>query len=236
VPRAKRVVKIRFWTSVILEKRNVMTEQHSHRFVEEYEGLVGFGLDRETDEHTLTYYLQKFSDDELMALIRHRLTDEEMEELFNLLTRLMNQLSQEGTVVQEKEIVRLKDHQVTLAQDQKETRKKLEEIYAASGLKPPYVKEWKNDFPGNTGPEVLEVMVKDGALIKATEELYFHKSAIEGLEGRLVDFLKTHGEITTPQFKDLTGASRKYAIPLVEYFDRNQVTVRVGDSRVLRKK
>ena len=66
-----------------------MAEQHSHRFVEEYEGLVGFGLDRETDEHTLTYYLQKFSDDELMALIRSRLTEPEMEELFNLVARLM---------------------------------------------------------------------------------------------------------------------------------------------------
>ena len=68
-----------------------MAEQHSHRFVEEYEGLVGFGLDRETDEYTLTYYLQKFSDDELMALVRSRLTESEMEELFNLVTRLMKQ-------------------------------------------------------------------------------------------------------------------------------------------------
>ncbi|MBW1828689.1 MAG: cytoplasmic protein [Deltaproteobacteria bacterium] len=66
-----------------------MAEQHSHRFVEEYEGLVGFGLDRGTDEYTLTYYLQKFSDDELMALIRSRLTESEMEELFNLVARLM---------------------------------------------------------------------------------------------------------------------------------------------------
>jgi hypothetical protein len=68
-----------------------MAEQHSHRFVEEYEGLVGFGLDRETDEYTLTYYLQKFSDDELMALIRSKLTESEMEELFNLVARLMKQ-------------------------------------------------------------------------------------------------------------------------------------------------
>lgn len=68
-----------------------MTDQHNHRFVEEYDGLVGFGLDRETDEFTLTYYLQKFSDDELMALIRPRLTDSEMEELFNLIARLMKQ-------------------------------------------------------------------------------------------------------------------------------------------------
>jgi hypothetical protein len=68
-----------------------MADQHSHRFVEEYEGLVGYGLDRETDECTLTYYLQKFSDDELMALIRPRLTETDMEELFNLIARLMKQ-------------------------------------------------------------------------------------------------------------------------------------------------
>ena len=66
-----------------------MTDQHSHRFVEDYDGLVGFGLDRETDEHTLTYYLQKFSDDDLMALIRPRLNDSEMDELFSLLARLL---------------------------------------------------------------------------------------------------------------------------------------------------
>ena len=66
-----------------------MTGKHAHRFVEEYEGLVGFGLDRETDEHTLTYYLQKFSDDDLMALIRPRMTDAEMDELFSLIARLL---------------------------------------------------------------------------------------------------------------------------------------------------
>ena len=63
--------------------------KHSHRFVEEYDGLVGFGLTREADEHTLTYYLQKFSDDELMALIRGRMSDADMQELFNLLGRLL---------------------------------------------------------------------------------------------------------------------------------------------------
>jgi hypothetical protein len=64
---------------------------HSHRFVEEYDGLVGFGLDRETDESTLTYYLQKFSDDDFMALIRGRLSQPDMEALYNLLSRLLKQ-------------------------------------------------------------------------------------------------------------------------------------------------
>jgi len=64
-------------------------QKHSHKFVEEYDGLVGFGLTREGDEHTLTYYLQKFSDDQLMALIRGRMSDADMQELFNLLGRLL---------------------------------------------------------------------------------------------------------------------------------------------------
>jgi len=79
-------------------------------------------------------------------------------------------------------------------------------------------------------------MVKEGVLMKIKEDLYFHKNAVAALEEKLIDFLKSHGEITTPQFKEMTGASRKYTIPLIEYFDRSQVTVRVGDSRVLRKK
>ena len=62
---------------------------HNHRFVEDYDGLVGFGFDRQTNENTLTYYLQKFSDDDLMALIRPRLTDSEMDELLSLLARLL---------------------------------------------------------------------------------------------------------------------------------------------------
>ncbi|HOP48260.1 MAG TPA: cytoplasmic protein [Desulfobacteraceae bacterium] len=64
-------------------------EKHTHRFVEEYDELVGFGLDRETDEYALTYYLQKFSDDSFMALIRERMTDEDIGSLFDLLTKLI---------------------------------------------------------------------------------------------------------------------------------------------------
>jgi len=66
-------------------------QKHNHKFVEEYDGLVGFGLSREVDEHTLTYYLQKFSDDQLMALIRGRMSEEDMEEVFNLLGRLLKE-------------------------------------------------------------------------------------------------------------------------------------------------
>lgn len=62
---------------------------HSHKFVETYTGLVGFGADRNTDENTVIYYLQKFSDDRLMKTIIKRMPDEELSEIFSLITRLL---------------------------------------------------------------------------------------------------------------------------------------------------
>ena len=64
--------------------------QHIHQFVETYDGLVGYGLNRETNENTLIYYLQKFSDDKLMAVLKNRLTDEELDGIFNMLSKLLH--------------------------------------------------------------------------------------------------------------------------------------------------
>jgi hypothetical protein len=62
---------------------------HSHDFVENYHGLVGFGADRETDENTVVYYLQKFSDDSLIWALVKRMSDPELEEIFELVTRVL---------------------------------------------------------------------------------------------------------------------------------------------------
>ena len=190
---------------------------------------------REEILDTLTLYHKKFPLKEGLVKeeLRSRTAGADNAKLFN---HLVLQLAREGIIVQNKEIVRLKDHQVTLAQDQKEIRRELEKIYTKSGLQPPYFQEIKEKFPGNTGAEVLEVMVKEGDIMKVKEDLFFHRKAIDGIKSELIAFLKNNGEITTPQFKEMTGASRKYTIPVIEYFDRTQVTVRVGDTRVLRKK
>lgn len=63
--------------------------QHSHRFIEQYDGMVGFGLDRETDESTVIYYLQKFSDDDLMAILSKRMEDGDLADLFDLISRIL---------------------------------------------------------------------------------------------------------------------------------------------------
>ena len=62
---------------------------HSHCFVEDYQGFVGFGFNRETDENTVMYYLQKFSDDDLMNTLKKKLSDQELAELFDIMTRLL---------------------------------------------------------------------------------------------------------------------------------------------------
>lgn len=62
---------------------------HSHHFVETYSGLVGFGFDRETDENTVRFYLQKFSDDILSEKIIGRLSDDELSEIFFMITEIM---------------------------------------------------------------------------------------------------------------------------------------------------
>ena len=66
-----------------------MGKKHSHDFVEDYHGLVGFGADRETDEYSLIYYLQKFSDDALITPLVKRMRDSEIQELFDLINRIM---------------------------------------------------------------------------------------------------------------------------------------------------
>jgi selenocysteine-specific elongation factor len=78
--------------------------------------------------------------------------------------------------------------------------------------------------------------VEEGVMIKAKEDLYFHTEAVEKLKAQLIQFLRAHHEITTAQFKELTKVSRKYAIPLIEYFDNSKVTIRVGEKRLLRGK
>ena len=62
---------------------------HSHQFVETYQGLVGFGLDRENDQNTIVYYLQKSSDDALLQPLVSRLSDDELNDIFSLVSGLL---------------------------------------------------------------------------------------------------------------------------------------------------
>ena len=155
------------------------------------------------------------------------------EKLFN---RILDVLVKENVISREKDIIRLKDHKVELFHDQQQVLSRIEEIYKKNGLEPPYFKDLDQDIIKKGGRDLLEVMVKDHTLVKVKEDLYFHNKPIEDLKRRLVDYIKEKGEITTPELKKLTKVSRKYTIPLIEYFDKTQLTVRIGDKRILRKR
>jgi len=165
--------------------------------------------------------------------LKSRLSVVIREKLFN---RILDVLVKEDVIAREKDIIRLKDHKVKLFQDQQQVLSRIEEIYKKNGLEPPYFKDLDQDIIKKGGRDLLEVMVKDHTLVKVKEDLYFHKKPIEELKRRLVDYIKETGEITTPELKKLTGVSRKYTIPLIEYFDKTQLTVRIGDKRILRKR
>ncbi len=138
----------------------------------------------------------------------------------------------------EEDIARLAKHKVALAADQQTLRKQILTTLEKAELSPPYFKDFCQDLkvPMDQARQVLALLVDEGLVVKIKEELYYHHRPLEQLKQKLVDFLIAHEEISTPQFKDMAGASRKFVIPLIEFFDNTQVTIRVGDIRKLRRR
>ncbi|MBF0475863.1 MAG: selenocysteine-specific translation elongation factor [Deltaproteobacteria bacterium] len=153
------------------------------------------------------------------------------QKLFNV---LIGHLTREGTLAQDKDIIRLATHRVTFLEDQQKTGQQIEEMFLKGGLSPPYFKEVAAKISDPNPNGVLGALVDKGVLVKVKEDLFYHHAPLEDLKIKLIEFLKQNKEIETQSFKDLSGVSRKYAIPLLEYFDKTQVTVRVEDKRILR--
>ena len=154
--------------------------------------------------------------------------------LFNL---VLNQMIKDNAIVQEEKTVRLKAHKVSLAGDEATLRQDILKIYRQGGLQPPFFRDVVESLKADPGQakDVLNHMIEQGLIVRTKEDLFFHAEAIAELKQRLVKFLEDNGEINPAQFKEMTGASRKFLIPLFEYFDSKNVTLRVGDVRKLRR-
>src|SRR5664280_2726553 len=155
--------------------------------------------------------------------------------LFNLALR---SLGKKETIVSDKDNVRLAGHQVQLAGDLDSLRHNIALIYSEAGLTPPSLTDVVNDFKDQKAKaqSIIKLMLKDGDLITINEELCFASVSLSKLRDDYKAMLVKDGKATPATFKDLTGLSRKYIIPLMEYFDMNKLTVRVGDHRILREK
>ena len=154
-----------------------------------------------------------------------------------LFNHLLSILTEEKKIALEKETVRLFSHVISLKEEEKDLRKKIIVLFSRGKLQPPTVKEALAELgvPENELKPVLQLLTKENLLVKVKEDLYFHRQALEELEGKVVQFLRENKEMAPPQFKDLSQVSRKFAIPLLEHFDSKRLTMRIGDKRVLRK-
>ncbi len=151
---------------------------------------------------------------------------------------LFTKLAKDNTLVQDKNIVKLVGFEVALQVDQHEIKEKITKIYQSAGLTPPFFRTICQDLKldPKTAKDVLQMLIDEHLVIKTKDDLNFDARAIADLEKILISFLKENKEITTPEFKDMTGISRKFVIPLIEYFDSVNLTIRVGDTRQLRRK
>ncbi len=155
-----------------------------------------------------------------------------------LLQHQLTVLAKKGILVQEGSEVRLAEHAVRLAVDVQAVEQKLEDLYLKAVLTPPNLKEVLALFaeiPEKEVMQVVELLETKNTLIRVNSALFFHKDALTALQEKLTTWLQEHKEIDAPAFKELTGLTRKFSIPLLEYFDRIKLTLRIGDKRILRK-
>jgi len=151
--------------------------------------------------------------------------------------QLLGALEAEGTVRSERDQVRLASHAIRLSPEQERVVKGLEADFRSAGAAPPSPEEalGRLGVKGTEKHELFQVLVADRTLIRVKESLFFHAVALRTVQDQLVTLLRQKKEIGPADFKDLFGVSRKFAIQLMEYFDAQRVTVRVGERRVLRE-
>ena len=165
--------------------------------------------------------------------LRGRLLGEHGGKLFE---KVLANLIKAGKVEAEGDLLRLPGQRASQAQSSAGPRAEISARLGQAALSPPRIGELATELRLQA-PVVLDVcrlLAKEGELCRVSEDMYFARAAVDDLRTRLLAHLGEHKEITTLQFKELVGQSRKYVIPLAEYFDREHVTLRVGEKRVAR--
>jgi selenocysteine-specific elongation factor len=131
------------------------------------------------------------------------------------------------------ESVKLAGRGIELKDEESESKKIIEETFASAALKVPALHEVMAGLKVDRvrAQKIVTLLLREKVLIKVSSELIFHQSALASLRRQIAEYKKKAAKIDVAKFKELTGVSRKYAIPLLEYLDRERVTRRVGDVR-----
>jgi len=140
--------------------------------------------------------------------------------------------------VADRDQVKLSGRKVEAAGGTADIQQKLENVLASSGAEPPTVKELCELLQLQEKPvlEHLSLLVRQGRAVKVKSDLYYAPGPLQLISDTVLEHLHAKGEITPAEFREITGLSRKFMIPLLEYFDSLKMTVRVGDKRLLRRR
>jgi len=144
----------------------------------------------------------------------------------------------QGLIEPDGELIKIKGYTVSLKQDQEKIKKQILEIFKKSKYKPPTVKNLIEQLGSEKKvvDPILKLLTDKGDLVKIKEDIFYLKDIIEEIKTKVLKFFEQNQEMKPQDFKELTGLSRKYSIPLLEYFDKEKLTMRIGDVRKLRKR
>ena len=146
-------------------------------------------------------------------------------------------LADRGLIEIEGDLARLPDHRSTLDAADQALVTRIAEDARSAGLEAPSLKDWEKRIGVKAGhlQDLLAHLVRAGQLVHAPGDLWFDRAAIDALRQEVVARLRERGRLETPDYKALIGTSRRTAVPLMELFDQEHLTVRSGDARVLRR-
>jgi selenocysteine-specific elongation factor len=153
-------------------------------------------------------------------------------------TPLLSALEKDGMVIPDRDIVRLSGKVARKNRPADDLSGRMAQFLREGGIEPPTVREVMERFrcDEKSVRDNLALLVRNGEVARISSDLFYSAEALNGLRERLVTHLREKGEITPPEYRELTGLSRKFLIPLLEYFDSEKLTIRVGDKRVARKR
>jgi selenocysteine-specific elongation factor len=139
-------------------------------------------------------------------------------------------------IAKEGNLLRLASHRVQLGGPERALMEKIKKLLGEQPLAPPDLKEIEKEagVTRNRLNEVIRLLEREGSVVRVTSDMYFLAGSIERLRQTLRHHLNEKGDLTAAAFRDLIGSSRKYTIPLLEFFDRDGLTIRVGDTRRLK--
>jgi len=148
----------------------------------------------------------------------------------------LEQLEVVKAIARDGNFLRLPKHEIRLKGEEQTVVARIKTALRRTPVAPPDLKQIEAEVGVNAAKlrEVIRVMEREKSIIRVAPDMYFLAESIDKIRGSLREHLSKQNQITPAGFRDLLGTSRKYTIPLLEYFDREGTTIRAGDSRRLR--